>query len=186
MSAEIGSIRLFIGPMFASKSSAMVAEIRKNMIACKKCAIIKYADDNRYSNDTVITHDGATTTATLSLSTSTLRDCDEQIISSNIQVVGVDEGQFFPDIAEYADKWANAGIKVIVAALDGDYMRVPFETIATLIPLAEDVVKLKSICNKCFSDSAAFTHRLTKCDSQVLIGGADLYSPLCRNCYNVA
>lgn len=41
-------------------------------------------------------------------------------------VVSIDEGQFFPDVVEFAERCANAGKVVIIAALDGDFRRKPF------------------------------------------------------------
>ena len=38
-------------------------------------------------------------------------------------VIGIDEGQFFPDIVEFCEEMANAGKTVIVAALDGTFQR---------------------------------------------------------------
>ena len=42
-------------------------------------------------------------------------------------------------MVEYAERWANAGKTVIVAALDGTFQRKPFNQILQLIPLAEEV-----------------------------------------------
>jgi thymidine kinase len=38
-------------------------------------------------------------------------------------VLGIDEGQFFPDIVSFCEDMANAGKLVIVAALDGTFQR---------------------------------------------------------------
>ena len=51
-------------------------------------------------------------------------------------VVGIDEGQFFPDVVEFCDGAANLGKTVVVAALDGTFERKPFGNIVSLIPLA--------------------------------------------------
>lgn len=60
---------------------------------------------------------------------------------------------------EHAEKWANQGKVVIIAALDGDFQRQPFGSILSLIPLAETVIKLSAVCTRCRKD-AAFTRRL--------------------------
>lgn len=38
-------------------------------------------------------------------------------------VIGIDEGQFFPDTVEFCEEMANLGKTVIVAALDGTFQR---------------------------------------------------------------
>ena len=185
MVIKTGNIKLIIGPMFASKSTELIAHMRRNIIAKKKCAIIKYSSDTRYTNESVIiSHDGAKLELSKSFSVEKLENCADQISSCDIEVVGIDEGQFFPDVVKYADEWANRGIKVIISALDGDYLRNPFKNIIDLIPRCEEVVKLRAICMKCYSESAAFSHRIIESNETIVIGGSDKYIPLCRGCLN--
>lgn len=98
-------------------------------------------------------------------------------------VVAVDEGQFFPDIAEAADALANQGKIVVVSALDGAFDRKPFSCIVNLIPLAESVDKLTAVCKLCFR-TAHFSKRTTSDTCVQLIGGKDMYIPVCRACYH--
>ena len=76
-------------------------------------------------------------------------------------VIGIDEGQFFPDIIEFAESMANNGKTVIVAALDGTYQRKGFANILELVPLAEHVIKLTAVCMICFEDGS-YTKRITE------------------------
>nr|XP_045369479.1 thymidine kinase, cytosolic isoform X2 [Camelus bactrianus] len=96
--------------------------------------------------------------------------------------IGIDEGQFFPDIVEFSEAMANAGKTVIVAALDGTFQRKAFGTILNLVPLAESVVKLTAVCMECFRE-AAYTKRLGVEKEVEVIGGADKYHSVCRLCY---
>ena len=82
----------------------------------------RYAKDTRYSVDSAATHDGQTMTAVGCLRLSEVSE--EQIAEHD--VIAIDEGQFFPDLEQYAELWANAGKCVIVAALDADYRRCVF------------------------------------------------------------
>jgi thymidine kinase len=122
-------------------------------------------------------------------------------------VVGIDEGQFFPDLLPFAEAVANAGKIVVVAALDGTFQRKvwfggipalifqprrewvlsqilsqPFGDVCNLLPLAESFQKFSAVCHSCGED-APFSKRLSA-DLQVeLIGGDDLYVPACRSCF---
>ncbi|KAK9903332.1 hypothetical protein WJX75_003109 [Coccomyxa subellipsoidea] len=98
-------------------------------------------------------------------------------------VIGIDEGQFFPDVVEYAERWANEGKIVIIAALDGTFQRQPFRSILELIPLAEEVFKLQAVCSGCHRE-AAFTHRLGDEQEVEVVGGAENYVASCRACYH--
>jgi thymidine kinase len=100
----------------------------------------------------------------------------------NIDVIGIDEGQFFPDILTFADNLANHGKIVVIAALDGTFERQPFENIVGLISRSEQVTKLTAICQTCGAE-APFTMR-TSSDTQVkVIGGKDKYQSVCRKCH---
>jgi len=99
-------------------------------------------------------------------------------------VIGIDEGQFFPDVVSFCEQMANMGKVVIVAALDGTFQRKPFGSILELIPMAEDVTKLTAVCVMC-QGSAAFTKRLGEEQEIELIGGEDKYIAVCRSCYHI-
>ncbi len=100
---------------------------------------------------------------------------------SDFDVIAIDEGQFFPDIAFESENFANQGKIVIIAALDGTFQRKPFGAILDLIPLAEFVVKLSAVC-KCGRD-AFYTKRTAESEEIELIGGEELYMPACRDCF---
>ncbi|XP_016359680.1 thymidine kinase, cytosolic [Sinocyclocheilus anshuiensis] len=97
-------------------------------------------------------------------------------------VIGIDEGQFFPDTVEFCEEMANMGKTIVVAALDGTFQRKAFGNILNLVPLAESVVKLNAVCMQCFKE-AAYTKRLGAEQEVEVIGGADKYHAVCRECY---
>ncbi|XP_012611693.1 thymidine kinase, cytosolic isoform X1 [Microcebus murinus] len=148
-----GQIQVILGPMFSGKSSELMRRVRRFQIAQYKCLVIKYAKDTRYSSS-FCTHDRNTMEA---LPACLLRDVAQEALG--VAVIGIDEGQFFPDIADFCETMANSGKIVIVAALDGTFQRKAFGAILNLVPLAESVVKLTAVCMECFRE-AAYTKRL--------------------------
>ncbi|XP_026908359.1 thymidine kinase, cytosolic isoform X2 [Acinonyx jubatus] len=171
-----GQIQVILGPMFSGKSTELMRRVRRFQIAQYKCLVIKYAKDTRYSSS-FSTHDRNTMEA---LPACLLRDVAQEALG--VAVIGIDEGQFFPDIVEFSETMANAGKTVIVAALDGTFQRKAFGTILNLVPLAESVVKLTAVCMECFRE-AAYTKRLGAEKEVEVIGGADKYHSVCRLCY---
>ncbi|OBS73387.1 hypothetical protein A6R68_12064 [Neotoma lepida] len=159
-----------------SCSTELMRRVRRFQIAQNKCLVIKYAKDTRYSNS-FSTHDRNTMDA---LPACLLRDVAQEALG--VAVIGIDEGQFFPDIVEFCEMMANAGKTVIVAALDGTFQRKAFGSILNLVPLAESVVKLTAVCMECFRE-AAYTKRLGLEKEVEVIGGADKYHSVCRLCY---
>lgn len=143
--------------------------MRRYQIALKECVLIKYINDVRYSKESVSTHDQVQQRA---IPTDRLEKIAHLV--QKYDVIGIDEGQFFPDLVDFCEAAANGGKIVIVSALDGTFQRKPFGDVLRLIPMAESVVKLKAVCMVCCKD-AAFTKRITDEQQTEVIGGADKY-----------
>eukprot|EP00049_Salpingoeca_infusionum_P022461 m.6893 g.6893 ORF g.6893 m.6893 type:complete len:235 (-) comp5203_c0_seq1:2360-3064(-) len=172
-----GSIHLILGPMFSGKSTELLRRMRRYAMAKYKCFFVKYANDTRYG-DGIVTHDKQRSDA---IACSRLEDIKQK--ASGYDVVGIDEGQFFPDILEVAEELANNGKLVIVAALDGTFQRKPFNNILQLVPRSESVIKLTAVCMMCHTE-AAFSKRLGTETEVEVIGGADKYIAVCRECFH--
>jgi len=140
---------------------------------------VKFKQDTRYSVEDVSTHDLQTWKA---VPASCLADIEAVALEN--QVIGIDEGQFFPDLVDFCERMADLGKKVIVAALDGTFQRKKFGDVCELISLCEEVHKLNAICMIC-SEEAAFSKRLTTETDVQLIGGSDKYIAVCRKCFNL-
>ncbi|XP_004693474.1 PREDICTED: thymidine kinase, cytosolic [Condylura cristata] len=131
-----GQIQVILGPMFSGKSTELMRRVRRFQIAQYKCLVIKYAKDTRYSSN-FSTHDRSTMDA---LPACLLRDVAQD--SLGVAVIGIDEGQFFPDIVEFSEAMANAGKTVIVAALDGTFQRK--------VEVIGGADKYHSVCRLCY------------------------------------
>ncbi|KAM6050440.1 thymidine kinase, cytosolic isoform 1-T1 [Chlamydotis macqueenii] len=172
-----GQIQVIFGPMFSGKSTELMRRVRRFQLAQYRCLLVKYAKDTRYGTAGVCTHDKSTMEA---VPACRLKDVYKEALGS--AVIGIDEGQFFPDIVEFCEMMANAGKTVIVAALDGTFQRKAFGSILNLVPLAESVVKLNAVCMECYRE-ASYTKRLGAEREVEVIGGADKYHSVCRACY---
>ena len=153
--------------------------LRRYEIARHKVLAIKYLHDNRYSKESISSHDHQMMSA---ISLKELKETTEQINFDEFSVIGVDEGQFFQDVVSFAEWWANNGKIIIISALDSTFQRQPFGDVLNLIPIAENVVKLSAICMKCYKN-ASFTKRKSEDQQLELIGGIEKYESLCRICY---
>ena len=174
-----GQIQSIFGPMFSGKTSELIRKIKRYNLAKKKCLVINFSKDNRYSSENKIcSHDLVSIPA---IKTHYLKDISSSFIADK-QVIGIDEGQFFDDIVEMSQKWANEGKIVIVAALDSSFKMQPFKKVTELLAISEFVQKLSAVCMECGND-AAFTKRIIEEDSLELVGGIDSYKPVCRKCF---
>lgn len=176
-----GRIEVVCGSMFSGKTEELIRRMRRAEFARQKVEIFKPAMDTRYSEEDVVSHDRHSIKSTPVTSASQILK-----LSADIDVVGIDEAQFFDnEIVSVCNKLANRGVRVIVAGLDMDYKGVPFGPIPALCAIADEVAKVHAICVKCGA-LAYVSHRIVDSDRRVLLGETGEYEPLCRDCYQKA
>lgn len=187
-----GQIDVIIGPMWAGKTTAMMARVRAAAFAGRKGVVVKHSEDDRYNEGAVIqTHAGerhgplSETPQRAQVRVVVAQQLADIKVEADESVVGIDEGQFYPDLIEACTRWSEDGRWVLVAALDGDYRRKPFGQVCELIPLAEHVDKLRAVCMVCREQEAAFTMRTTRQRAVKVVGGAERYRAACRDCHRI-
>jgi len=174
-----GHIEVICGSMFSGKTEELIRRLKRAKIARQKVEIFKPKLDTRYDEINVVSHDSNSIH-------STPVDSSSQILlmANDVEVVGIDEAQFFDDeLPSVAQNLANRGIRVIVAGLDMDYLGKPFGPIPQMLAIAEFVTKVHAICMIC-GNLANYSHRTVSNSSRILLGEQDSYAPLCRVCFN--
>lgn len=178
---KTGCIEVICGSMFSGKTEELIRRLKRAQFANQKIQIFKPTIDKRYSDMNVVSHDSHSISCTPIKTPSRMLNIPE-----DVQVVGIDEAQFFDEsLVEVCQTLANRGVRVIVAGLDTDYLGKPFGPMPGLLAIAEDVQKVHAICVKC-GGLANHSHRLSSSKKLVVLGEKDVYEPLCRQCYNKA
>lgn len=173
-----GSIEVICGSMFSGKTEELIRRLKRAQFAKQKVEIFKPEVDTRYHESEVVSHDNNSIQSTPVPSSATI-----QLLASDVEVVGIDEAQFFDDgLVDVCNQLADTGVRVIVAGLDMDYSGKPFGPVPHLLATAEHVTKVHAICMKCGS-IANHSHRKTKEESLVVLGEESNYEPLCRDCF---
>ncbi len=173
-----GWIEVIAGSMFSGKTEELLRRLKRAKIARQRVEIFKPHIDVRYSTDEVVSHDSNSI-----LSTPVETSGNILLLSGNVDVVGIDEAQFFDNgLTEVCQKLANQGVRVIIAGLDMDFKGKPFGPMPHLMAVAEYVTKVHAVCMKC-GDLAHFSHRLSSEEKLVMLGEKVEYEPLCRACY---
>mgnify|MGYP000973723407 CR=1 FL=1 len=176
-----GRIEVVCGSMFSGKTEELIRRMKRAKFARQSVVIFKPAIDTRYSEEDVVSHDKNSIPSTPIDSSGSIL-----LLSSGIDVVGIDEAQFLDDgLISVCNDLANRGIRVIVAGLDMDYKGIPFGPMPGLCAIADEVTKVHAICVKC-GNLAYVSHRLVADDKRVLLGEQAEYEPLCRECYQKA
>ncbi len=173
-----GRIEVICGSMFSGKTEELIRRLKRASFAWQKVEIFKPAIDTRYSDSEVVSHDkNAIASTPVETSASIL------LMSAGIDVVGIDEAQFFDEgLVNVCNQLAANGIRVIIAGLDMDFKGLPFGPMPALCAVADDVSKVHAICVEC-GDLAYVSHRIVDGENRVLLGEKAEYEPLCRHCY---
>ena len=176
-----GSIEVICGSMFSGKTEELIRRMKRAQYAKQKVEIFKPAIDNRYDEVKVVSHNSNSIHSTPVPSSANIL-----LLANDVQVVGIDEAQFFDNgLTDVCNQLANNGVRVIVAGLDMDYLGKPFGPMPSLLAIAEYVTKVHAICMRC-GNLANHSHRITDEADLVLLGETNNYEPLCRDCFTEA
>ena len=180
MPKDTGWIEVITGCMFSGKTEELIRRLRRAQIAKQKVMIFKPQIDNRYSESSIVSHNDQ------SLPSIQIKDINDVLkLSSDAQVIGIDEAQFFSnDIINVCNELADNDKRVIVVGLDQDYRGLPFEPIPQLLSIAEYITKSLAICVEC-GNPADRTQRKTNSSERVIVGAADIYEARCRKCHYI-
>lgn len=174
-----GWMEVICGCMFSGKTEELIRRLKRAKIANQKVEIFKPATDTRYHESNIVSHDE-------NYIPSTPVQHSEQILllSEGIEVIGIDEAQFFDlELPRVCDALAAKGMRVIIAGLDMDFTGKPFGPMSQLLAKAEYATKLHAICAMC-GNLASYSFRKTNQSTQVVLGEKDVYEPRCRGCFN--
>jgi thymidine kinase len=174
-----GWIEVVCGSMFSGKTEELIRRLKRAQFARQKVEIFKPKIDQRYHEEDVVSHDANSIRSTPVESSQSIL-----LFASSVDVVGIDEAQFFDvELVNVCNELANQGVRVIVAGLDMDFRGLPFGPLPALMASAEYVTKVHAICVIC-GNLANHSHRIDSSnESLVLLGETETYQPLCRDCF---
>jgi thymidine kinase len=81
--------------MFSGKTTELIRRLKRYQIAKYKCLIVKYANDDRYSESDIVSHDQQSLAAVSARQITNF--CYKAL---EYDVVGIDEGQFVSSIQD--------------------------------------------------------------------------------------
>ncbi|HKB78393.1 MAG TPA: thymidine kinase [Thermoanaerobaculia bacterium] len=173
-----GWIEIIAGGMFSGKSEELIRRLRRAVIARQRVQVFKPLLDDRFSTEDIVSRDDRRLKAVAAATANELL----ARVEIGVQVVGIDEVQFFDDaVVDVCMQLADAGIRVIAAGLDQDYMRRPFGPMPALLAVAEEVSKMHAVCVRC-RGAAHYSQRVSGGNAQVEVGDS-AYEARCRSCY---
>ena len=183
--AKTGYLELILGPMWSGKTSMLLTYYRQFCFCKLNVCVVNFKADDRYSETMLSTHDKQMIPCIMGFSMEEIMRIPEN--AERMNVILINEGQFFHDIVEFTKQMVEeAHKKVYICGLDGDFKREKIGKLLDLIPICDKVTKLRALCGKCKDGTPApFSFRNSNSTEQVLIGADDIYVPLCRMCYQI-
>jgi thymidine kinase len=201
LSDRVGSLHVFVGPMYASKTSTMLQHVTRYAdISNNKPLIINHTMDEKRSVGNGIIGKGLSSHSSQynglsskvdNVYTNTL--CMVDVSKTN--VIGIDEIQLYPDLYDTVQYWLSLGKHIYCSGLDGSFRAENFGQVHKLLPISDTFTKLLAVCHLCQKEHsntgniilptsfipAPFTMKISGNMSQeVEAGGEDKYLPVCR------
>ena len=183
-----GLIEVICGPMFSGKTEELIRRLRRAKIAKQRVVVFKPRIDNRYDEVQIVSHSSQRIPSIPVEDPSAMDHCLKHL-DSKVDVVGVDEAQFFDaSLIDLVERLANSGVRVVIAGLDQDYLGRPFGVMPNLLAIADVVTKQYAVCVICGSP-ASKSQRIAEeskgqvSNAQVLVGAEKLYEARCRRCH---
>lgn len=170
---------IYTGSMFSGKSSHLISAVERHRIRGSKVVCFKPKIDDRYAMNSIVTHAGGKIGA---IAVSNGEEIERLVERQDAEIVAVDEAFMIEGSAEVLIKLFRKGLTVYVSSIELSSNLKPFEEIEKMMPYATKIKKCAAVCVSC-GDDAHVTHRKVNSSSEISVGGADTYEPLCWHCH---
>jgi thymidine kinase len=199
-----GQLQLILGPMFGGKTTELVRRLERYVMGGLTVHAFKPDIDTRYTDEEVIVSHNRrvkwdVTCVPVDNETVALRTFETLCDGDDVEVIGIDEAQFFNANMLYrcCAGWLKAGKIVILTALNGRYDQTPWPSVQALIPLATDITFESAVCAYCTTRDpsqkraydASYSHLKTDEPSAtqhgVKVGDKQDYMAVCAPCFTM-
>jgi thymidine kinase len=170
--------------MFSGKSNQLQEIGRQYQIAGYTVHCFHHADNTRDTDGVIRTHNGVEFESKPLESLEVFHRQRINRLFDSPCVVLLEEAQFFTDLEVLLTYFEQLNIDVYFAALNMKYNGQPWESIRDIMHTCTHVKYLYSVCVKCGSTRARYSHRTTEQTGDVVIGGQEEYQALCKSCFS--
>jgi thymidine kinase len=189
-----GRLTVITGPMFSGKSLELIKRV--DMAEAQKKDVVCYTPTSRYTdkgyNKTRIKSRHGLEIEAFHLDSKLNGYKLFSVLSETVRlgfkppdIIAIDEAQFYTERElgfAISEMMLHYGVNFIVAGLSRDYAGLPFGAMPKLLTMADEIVQLTAICNKCRSSDGTRTVRMTEAKEQIILGSA-IYNVYCSTCH---
>jgi len=179
---SVKMLKILLGCMMSGKTTKIIKECRDEYFLGKKVVYVNSTIDSRSENG-YSTHNPDLKNQQQPFDMVKISELFPDNFSK-YDVIAIDEGNFHKGLVDCVLCLLEQGKTVLVAGLDGNFLRQPFGEISSLIPHADIVEKITGKCQYCVN-SSVYTMRIGSNNEEILIGGSEYYAPVCRKCYEL-
>ncbi len=177
-----GTLEVITGPMWAGKSTELIRRLQLAEADGWGVQAFRPSVDSRHRGPYLQTHDGTCCPAVIV----TRSEAILERLLPDTQMVAIDEIHMMPTgLVETCLELVKQWLRVIVSGLDTDHLGRPFAPMPEMLCVADAVAKKIGRCVRCQGPSR-YSQRMVNSDARILPGGAGLYEPRCRNCFEGA
>lgn len=169
------------GPMFSSKTSYMFQDIDRCERQNKSVYVFKPIVDDRYSTCEIVSHNGQKHTAVLVKNGIEILSYIENNGLPN--VVAIDEAFMIPGCSDAAIWLFQRGTSIFVSSIELSYNGKPLKEVTNMFSWATSIIKQTSVCSVCKCNDARYSYRKSSDDSDIVVGGENIYEARCWNCH---
>lgn len=171
-------LTVYTGPMFAGKTTQLISDFFSAQMMGHKSIFLKPNFDDRYSQTSVISHDGETVPCV------NIHNPDDiHYYGESYDRIYIDEIQFLEgkEYTKQIRKLLYTGKDIIVAGLDMDANGKPFRTTAYCLAMAGHINKMTAVCS--CGAPATLTAKKGDWEDRMRLGSSKEYESLCRTCF---
>jgi len=184
-------VKAILGPMLSGKSTELLRNLERGVRGKKRVCLIRPENDTRdffsHSVGTQALYDELDIMIfTMPVSNMSSDEYEDLlgVITDRFDVVGIDECQFFENLAILIRDLITLKKDVYMSGLLATSESEMFNPIKEVLPYCDYIDKLNAVCSECGSEIGNYTYYKGGVKtSKVVIGGNETYTALCSDCY---
>lgn len=177
-----GKVTLITGPILSGKTLELLRHVKKYEVQARSAIIIRHTSDNDPKTLSIAKSLGLRTNFIYCDKLGDMSATHKRTVELYSQIVFIDKGELFDDLAYFCCRLADRRKHVFVAGLKCSPIRTGYKPITDLFPVCENIILLNSLCQSCFNEACFYYACIGYSEENNSI---ETFKTQCRTCYPV-